>query len=205
MLTPPFFFPPDDTCPPPPAAAAPAPRPDLPGDVALGPDGLAHLLVRDDYAVCWWTVDEDGASALVAVWPAGGPAPEALSVAEDGSAVLLGRGEGGLWVARVGVEGRVREAFVPVTGRPLRLELAGDGRVVRLVLRDAAGVSTWWRVDLDAGRVELLATLPAVRPSALGLLGVGAPLQFDVGEPPDLGVGAPLNLPGGDDAARSPR
>lgn len=204
MLTPPFFFPPDETCPPPPAAAAPAPRPELPGDVALGPDGVAHLLVRDEYAVCWWAVDEDGASALVAVWPAGGPAPEALLLAEDGSAVLLGRGDGGLWVARVGADGRVREAFVPLPGRPLRVELAPDAQVVRLVLQDAAGVCTWWRVDLGGGRAELLATLPPTRAGA-GLLVGTAPLDSAGGAPlPPVG-GAPFSPDGGDDAARSPR
>lgn len=182
MLTPPFFFPPDDSCPPPPAAAAPAPRPELPGDVALGPDGVAHLLVRDDYAVCWWAVDEDGGTALVAVWPAGGPTPEALLVAEDGSAVLLGRGEGGLSVARVGVDGRVWEVCVPLPARPVRVELAPDARVVRLVLRDDRGVSTWWRVDLPGARAELLATLPPTRAEHPALT-------------PD----------GDDDAARSPR
>lgn len=198
MLTPPFFFPPDESCPPPPAAAAPAPRPEAPGDVALGPDGVAHLLVRDDYAVCWWTVDEDGGSALVAVWPAGGPAPEVIALAEDGSAVLLGGGDGGLWVARVGVEGRVREAFVPVPGRPERVELAPDGRVVRLLLEGEAAVRTWWRVDLRSAQAELLATLPPARAEA-------APAARAGGATPDPTGGVPLNPTGGADAARSPR
>jgi hypothetical protein len=165
MLTPPFLYPPDDPCPPPPASA-PAPRPDVPGDFALGPDGAAHLLVRDAWAVCWWVVGEDGESALIAIWPTSGPVPEAIHVAEDGAAVLVGAAGAGFAVTRVGTDGLASEVALPVRGTAGRLETDGTGRVVRLVLREEQGGASCWRVDLRRGRADRLATLPGAAVSA---------------------------------------
>lgn len=154
MLSPPFYFSLAAACPPAPAAAAPPPA-DQPGGTALGPDGVAHVLVQDAHAVCWWAVTEDGDAALRAVWPLPGPHPVAIDVAETGLIVLTGRTEAGWAVTTIAPDGRTREIAVGERGGLYRFEVDAPGTVARLAWREPTG-TVYDRVDLGSGRVDEL-------------------------------------------------
>lgn len=154
MLSPPFYFAVAAACPPAPETAPP-PLPDRPPEMALGPDGVAHVLVQDPHAVCWWALAEDGEAALRAVWPLPGPHPVAIDVAENGLVVFTGRTDAGWAVTTIAPDGHTREIPLGNRGWLRRFEVDGLGTVARLAWTEPSG-TVYDRVNLRTGRIDEL-------------------------------------------------
>lgn len=150
MLTPPFLFLPAAAACPPPQEEAPPPTL-RPGQLALAPDGTAHMLTTDPYAVCWWSVSEEGEPELHAIWPLPGPHPVALAVAAEGEVVMAGRTDAGWAVTVIGGEGSPRDIPVGGDGQLLRLEVDPVGAYARLAWIGRDGAAAYRRVDLRTG------------------------------------------------------
>ena len=145
-------------------AALPCP-PAAPPAGAIGGDGTAWVIARDEVRACLIAVDEDGETSLVTRWSLRGQqAPVALAALADGRAVLV-RPEGQRWRLstwdRRGIETAL-PIWVPaapdiVIAHPERALIAL--RMPRPDIGTRRQHARIWLVDVDAGAVAALGSV----------------------------------------------
>jgi hypothetical protein len=166
-------------------AASPCPPPRPPAE-AIGGDGTAWVIVRDEVRACLVAVDEDGAASLVTRWSLRGDgAPVALAALADGRAVLA-RPERHRWRLSTW-DPRGVETPLPIwLPSPPDVMLAHPYRALvgirmsRCATCDppARPPARAWLVDIDAGSVAAIGSVPPDAhmrfPSDAAVLSVGS-------------------------------